>query len=288
MTRPLLPPPPPLSLLRSLPSSRSLPLLLRSSKFLLAINWWATAASAASMAVDTSTTISPAEPEGPVLPTFQWLSGGSEPSISDTQRRTAGAGQGFEGGRVVRANGAIYLFTAEFKGWPVNANMRIAIWRGTSSDGSANVSLADDNNQRQQRQYAWKRVSTLAESVGNSSSIAAWNATCSRDNLQASPWAPFPVFDEVEDVWHVHWVSYACDLSWTVRVGIGNVMGAVSMVRGRGGIEGPYQLYSGACTLPLALSSAAGESLRNIQASILLTGQLCRWRCCHWAERYCS
>ena len=37
---------------------------------------------------------------------------------------------------------------------------------------------------------------------------------------------------------------YACDLSWVVRVGIGNIMGAASTIKGIGGIEGPYQRYT--------------------------------------------
>ena len=57
-------------------------------------------------------------------PTFTYVSGGVTPSIPDAARE-AEAGYGFEGGRVVREGGAAYLFTAEFKGWPINANMRI-------------------------------------------------------------------------------------------------------------------------------------------------------------------
>ena len=57
-------------------------------------------------------------------PTFTYVSGGVTPSIPDGARE-AEAGYGFEGGRVVREGGAAYLFTAEFKGWPINANMRI-------------------------------------------------------------------------------------------------------------------------------------------------------------------
>ena len=112
--------------------------------------------------------------------------------------------QGFEGGRTIRMpNGTTYLFTAEFKGWPVNANMRLGLWRT-----DANVTIVD----------SWRRVGTVAgaESQGNDTSLASWNKTCSRTNLNASPWAPMPIFDDIENRWHVHWVSYACDLSWVV------------------------------------------------------------------------
>ena len=38
-------------------------------------------------------------------------------------------------------------------------------------------------------------------------------------------------------------VSYMCDGTWFVAVGGGNIFGAVSTVKGRGGIAGPYETY---------------------------------------------
>ena len=165
----------------------------------------------------------------PPLPTFRFVSGGVAPIISD-KVRAAHAGYGFEGGRTVKVNGTTYLFTAEFRGWPVNANMRLGLWKSNSVFDAA----------------SWTRVGTVADasSAGDPTSVATWNKTCDKDNLKASPWAPFPVFDSTEDRWHVHWVSYACDMSWAVRVGIGNLMGAASTVHGRDGIEGPYETYA--------------------------------------------
>ena len=167
----------------------------------------------------------------PQLPVLTYVDGGEEPVVSDAQR-SAAAGRGFEGGRVVRqADGSLWLFTAEFKGLPVNANMRIAIWRSNSTAAGA-------------KRGGWERISTLAESKGDPGD---WNATCSSANLAAAPWAPFPVYDNSpgEGRWHVHWVSYSCDLSWCVRSGIANIMGAASTVPGRDGIAGPYVLYAG-------------------------------------------
>lgn len=94
----------------------------------------------------------------------------------------------------------------------------------------------------------WRRVGTIAESRGDGTSVASWNRTCSTRNLHASPWAPFPVFDddplaEGGGSWHVHWVSYSCDLSWPVRVGTANILGAVSSVPGIDGVAGPYVPY---------------------------------------------
>lgn len=37
---------------------------------------------------------------------------------------------------------------------------------------------------------------------------------CQPDDLLASPWAPFPVYDQGSDHWHVLYVSYTCDGTW--------------------------------------------------------------------------
>ena len=34
---------------------------------------------------------------------------------------------------------------------------------------------------------------------------------CAPNDLLASPWAPFPVYDEQQQAWHVLFVSYMCD-----------------------------------------------------------------------------
>jgi hypothetical protein len=155
-----------------------------------------------------------------MLPVFEYVDGGEVPVISDEQRM-AEVGYGFEGGRVVKQNGTYWLFTAEFKGLPINANMRIAVWNATKPSGP------------------WQRSSIIAES--------RWNSTCTdiTGDLQASTWAPFPVFDHDEQRWHVHYVGYACDLTWVVRAGIGNLFGVVSTVSGIDGIGGPYIPYEG-------------------------------------------
>ena len=63
--------------------------------------------------------------------------------------------------------------------------------------------------------------------------------SCAVD-LLASPWAPFPVYDQHTSHWHVLYVSYTCDGTWFVAVGGGNIFGARSAAPGPGGIGGPY------------------------------------------------
>merc|ERR1719353_948328 len=53
---------------------------------------------------------------------------------------------GFEGGRVIKENGMYYYFTAELFRFPVDANMRIALWRAPHVQGP------------------WKRMSTIQQS----------------------------------------------------------------------------------------------------------------------------
>jgi len=183
----------------------------------------------------------------PQLPVLTYTGGGDVPVISDAQRE-ASAGRGFEGGRAVRQpDGSVWLFTAEFQGLPVNANMRIAIWRANSTAAAAAAG-------------GWERRTTIAASAGDP---ADWNSTCRTDNLRAAPWAPFPVYDDSpgEGRWHVHWVSYACDLSWCVRSGVGNILGAASTVAGIGGIGGPYASYAGnSVVIGPNASTAAGST----------------------------
>jgi len=105
---------------------------------------------------------------------------------------------------------------------------------------------------------SWSRHSTIADasSHGDNSNMTTWNATCSADNFEASPWAPFPIYDHKEGFWHVLWVSYGCDLSWVVRVGVANIFGARSTVPGVDGLSGPYQSY-GIIIGPNATNSSA-------------------------------
>ena len=79
--------------------------------------------------------LSSAWAHGPQVPVLTYVSGGEHPVISDAQRAASGGILGFEGGRVVKqqSDGSYWLFTAEFKGPPVNANMRIAIWRANNT-----------------------------------------------------------------------------------------------------------------------------------------------------------
>lgn len=154
---------------------------------------------------------------------------------------------GFEGGRVIKENGAYYYFTAEMFRFPVDANMRVALWRASRMSGP------------------WRRLSTIQQSNQSfpqvlftqqcNQAYCPWQgATASRfrmrieyacdpDDLLASPWAPFPLFDEAEDRWHVLYVGYMCDGTWMVSAGGGNIFGARSSVPGRRGIEGPYKTY---------------------------------------------
>ena len=128
---------------------------------------------------------------------------------------TEGNKYGFEGGSVVKLNGAYHLFTSEMIGDPRWVKMRLAHW----------VSLDA---------ITWRREATLYESSGN------FDGT----DRRAALWAPMPVFNDKSDRWEMFYVAYRCAPD-TPEKWFGNYEGriwrAVSNRPGRQSIGGPYK-----------------------------------------------
>lgn len=122
---------------------------------------------------------------------------------------------GFEGGCVVKWDGAYHLFTSEMAGDPHTVKMRLAHW------------VSEDR-------LHWRRVGTLYESSGNHDGT----------DPRASLWAPMPVFSRTSDRWELFYVAYRSKPD-AATAWYGNYRGeiwrAVSEVKGRGGIGGPYR-----------------------------------------------
>ena len=154
---------------------------------------------------------------------------------------------GFEGGRVVKEGGRYYYFAAEMFAQPLDANMRVSVWSASKPMGpwlrertiqqsNQSYPLVQFTQQCNQPYCAWKGAM-------RNRFVMQMQYSCDPDDLLAAPWAPFPIFNEQENVWHVLYVSYTCDGTWFVAVGGGNIFGARSLVHGRAGITGPYRTY---------------------------------------------
>lgn len=122
---------------------------------------------------------------------------------------------GFEGGTVVRQGGFTWIFTTENYDAPKNCRVRLSCWR--SSDGTS-----------------FRRAATLRDVAGTVGDRSSFN--CS--------WAPNLVFSEEEDRWHCYYIYYMHKEEgadpWNMfgRPGV-----LKSIVRGRYGLEGPYESH---------------------------------------------
>lgn len=148
---------------------------------------------------------------GPVIDTL------STPGTEDNQF-------GFEGGRAIKQGGRYYYFAAEMFAQPLDANMRVALWSAAAPDGpwrrertiqqsNQSYPLLSFTQQCNQPYCTWKgavRNRFVMQTVYD----------CDASDLLASPWAPFPIFCEAENAWHVLFVSYMCDGTWFVAVGV--------------------------------------------------------------------
>jgi hypothetical protein len=122
---------------------------------------------------------------------------------------------GFEGGRVVKVRDVYHLFTSEMIDDPVWVKMRLGHW--TSKD-----------------RLAWTRVGTIRESSGDRTG----------QDPRAALWSPLPVWDEDERQWNLFYVAYKSAPPEDERFLLdyeGRIWRAVSSVRGREGIAGPYE-----------------------------------------------
>jgi hypothetical protein len=145
---------------------------------------------------------------------FEVIGAPSAPVIDADHPDLAGNKYGFEGGSVVKEGGLYHLFVAEMAGDPFWARMRLAHW-----------SSPDARN--------WRRASTLYETSG----------VMDTNDTRFSLWAPMPVFNEREDQWDLFYIAYRPFSSKPTEVGHmdGRVWRAVSRMKGRGGIGGPYR-----------------------------------------------
>lgn len=122
---------------------------------------------------------------------------------------------GFEGGRAVKVGDVYHLFTSEMVDDPMWVKMRLGHW--TSRD-----------------RLAWTRAGTIRESSGNHTG----------QDSRAALWSPLPVWDEDERRWNLFYVAYKSAPSDGKRFLLdyeGRIWRAVSSVRGREGIGGPYE-----------------------------------------------
>lgn len=122
---------------------------------------------------------------------------------------------GFEGGRVIELEGTYHLFTSEMVDRPLGVKMKFGYWK--SSD-----------------RVHWKRISTLYESSGEYEG----------NDPRSALWAPMPVYDDREGRWNLFYVAYRCAPStaekWLENYD-GEIWRAVSKIKGRKGIGGPYE-----------------------------------------------
>ena len=116
---------------------------------------------------------------------------------------------GFEGGSVVKLEGAYHLFVTEMAGDPFWVKMRLAHW--TSPNG-----------------IEWKRVSTIKETSGKSRAETGLP--------YESFWSPMPIFNEADKRWELFHVAYD-----TGGATGGRIWRTTSTVQGRAGIAGPYK-----------------------------------------------
>jgi hypothetical protein len=147
-------------------------------------------------------------------PALRLVSCRETPVLTKRHPGAAGNRYGFEGGRVVKVDSVYHLFTSEMAGDPIWVRMRFGHWR--SRDG-----------------IEWQRVSTLFASSGE---------FAGRDP-RAALWSPLPVFDDGENRWNLFYVAYRSAPSSAGRFLLnheGRIWRAVSRVRGRQGIGGPY------------------------------------------------
>lgn len=126
---------------------------------------------------------------------------------------------GFEGGTVVRVGDDYHAFLTEMmQGWDTGAafiKTRLADW--ASPDG-----------------IHWRRVATIFSSTGDNSGT----------DPRAALWAPMPIYDSADQRWNLFYVAYRSKPNvppaWYINYD-GELIRAVSQVKGREGIDGPYR-----------------------------------------------
>lgn len=148
-------------------------------------------------------------------PSLQLVHQFPNPVITINSPGAEGNQYGFEGGTVVKLDGTYNLFTSEMVGNPRAVKMKLGYW--TSRD-----------------RIHWKRVGTLFTSSGNHTGT----------DPRASLWAPMPVYNTRQGRWNLFYVAYRSKpntkTEWFDNYD-GTIWRAVSRVKGRKGIGGPYR-----------------------------------------------
>jgi hypothetical protein len=148
-------------------------------------------------------------------PTLRLVHQFPTPVITINSPGAEGIKYGFEGGTVLKLGGIYRVFTSEMVGDPRWVKMKLGYW--TSRD-----------------RIHWTRVRTLFTSSGDHTGA----------DPRASLWAPMPVFNPSEGRWDLFYVAYRSKpdtaTEWFNNYD-GTIWRAVSEVKGRSGIGGPYR-----------------------------------------------
>jgi len=146
---------------------------------------------------------------------FQVILGSGEAVLTQGNEGTEENKYGFEGGKVIKLDGAYYLFTTEMCGNPLWTKTRLALWK--SEDGKD-----------------WIRQATLFESSGDFSG----------KDPRAALWSPMPTYSHQLRRWILTYVAYNSkpntDTGW-YRNHKGKIWMAVSEEPGYSGLSGPYR-----------------------------------------------
>jgi hypothetical protein len=138
-----------------------------------------------------------------------------QPVLTIRSPEARGINHGFEGGSVTKLGNTYHLITAEMSGDPFWVKMQIGHWAS-------------------QDRLHWKRASTLFTSSGDFAG----------KDPRAALWGPMPIYGEREQRWELFYVAYRSApntaTEWRNNYE-GRIWRAVSTVKGREGIGGPYK-----------------------------------------------
>ena len=121
---------------------------------------------------------------------------------------------GFETGYVIKMNGVYHMFVNEMFG-RAHRDLRVSYWTSTDAEN-------------------WKRQSTIVPSIPGRT----------HTNPRAEVWLNAVVFNEEENAWNIFYVAYRGGDSTKGEIAgndyQGRIWRAMSTVKGRDGIAGPY------------------------------------------------
>ena len=149
---------------------------------------------------------------------FEVVSWSDSAVLRKSMPGTLDNGFGVEGGTVLLLNDTFHLFTTEmYDTLSQRYSWKTRFGHWTSRDGNH-----------------WQRVSTIYRGDDDFTGVSIRSAT----------WSPMPVWDEEANVWNLFYVTYRSKPNtadaWYLNYD-GRVWRAVSQIKGRKGIGGPYQ-----------------------------------------------